>query len=95
MVIGAYRNNEVAELHPLRLALEDLRKAGVRIEELVLRPLTIEHVVSLLVDTLRLEAETVRPLATVLLRKTDGNPFFVQQFLGALHEQRLLRFDAR
>jgi predicted ATPase/serine phosphatase RsbU (regulator of sigma subunit) len=94
LVIGAYRSNEAAEIHPLLLTLEDLRKAGVRIDELALRPLSIEHVVALLGDTLRLDDATVRPLAEVLLRKTDGNPFFLQQFLTALHEQQLLRFDA-
>ena len=94
LVIGAYRNNEVAELHPLLLTLDDLRKAGVRIDEITLAPLKLEHIVALLVDTLRADADTVRPLAETLLRKTDGNPFFLQQFLTALNEQRLLTFDA-
>jgi predicted ATPase/serine phosphatase RsbU (regulator of sigma subunit) len=94
LVIGAYRDNDPAGLHPLLLTLEDLRKAAVRIDEITLRPLAFEDVVTLLGDTLRLEADAVRPLAEVLVRKTDGNPFFIQQFLGALAEQRLLRFDA-
>src|SRR5262249_4124687 len=54
----------------------------------------LEHIVALLGDTLRLDAAAVGPLAEVLLRKTDGNPFFLQQFLAALHEQKLLQFDA-
>jgi predicted ATPase/serine phosphatase RsbU (regulator of sigma subunit) len=51
-------------------------------------------VVALLGDTLRLGGPAVRPLAEVLLRKTDGNPFFLQQFLTALAEQQVLKFDA-
>jgi predicted ATPase/serine phosphatase RsbU (regulator of sigma subunit) len=94
LVIGAYRNNETTELHPWRLTLDDLHKAGVQIDELVIGPLNLEHIVALLADTLRLEANAVRPLAQVLLRKTAGNPFFLQQFLSALHEQQLLVFDA-
>ena len=35
----------------------------------------------------------VSPLAEILLRKTDGSPFFLQQFLTALYEQKLLQFD--
>src|SRR6185312_14563679 len=73
--------------------LDELRKAGVRMDEVALRPLSVEHLVDLLGDTLRLDAATVRPLAQILVRKTDGNPFFVQHFLGSLHEQQLLRFD--
>jgi predicted ATPase/serine phosphatase RsbU (regulator of sigma subunit) len=94
LVIGSYRNNDPSELHPLLLTLDDLRKAGVRIDELTLAPLGLEHVVALVGDTLHLDAAAVRPLAEILLRKTDGNPFFLQQFLTALHDQRLLEFDA-
>ena len=94
LVIGAYRNNDPGELHPLRLTLDDLRKAGVRIDELTLEALQVEHVVALLGDTLHLDAATVHPLAEILVRKTDGNPFFLQQFLTALRDQRLLEFDA-
>jgi len=94
LVIGAFRNNEASELHPLRLTLDQLREAGVRIDEITLRPLTLEQLVDLLGDTLRLAPAEVRPLGELMLRKTDGNPFFVQQFLQSLHEQRLLSFDA-
>jgi predicted ATPase/serine phosphatase RsbU (regulator of sigma subunit) len=93
LVIGAYRNNDAKELHPLLLTLDDIRKAGVRIDEISLGTLNLDHVVELLADTLHLDAAAVRPLAQILIRKTDGNPFFVQHFLGSLHEQRVLRFD--
>jgi predicted ATPase/serine phosphatase RsbU (regulator of sigma subunit) len=93
LVLGAYRSNEANGLHPLLLTLDDVRKAGVRVDEVALRPLTLDHVVELVSDTLRLEAEVVRSLAQILVRKTDGNPFFVQHFLGSLHEQHLLWFD--
>jgi predicted ATPase/serine phosphatase RsbU (regulator of sigma subunit) len=94
LVIGAYRNNDPAQIQPLLLTLDELRKAGVRIDELTLAPLKLDHIVALLGDTLRLDAASVRPLAEILLRKTDGNPFFLQQFLTALHEQKLVQFDA-
>jgi predicted ATPase len=94
LVIGAYRNNDQAAVQPLLLTFDDLRKAGVPVNELALAPLTLDHIVALLGDTLRLDAAAVRPLAEILLRKTDGSPFFLQQFLTALHEQKLLQFDA-
>ena len=93
LVIGAYRNNETSELHPLLLTLGELRKAAVVIDELVLRPLDREAVTMLIADTLRLPGAEVGPLVETLLRKTNGNPFFLQQFLTALAEQQLLRFD--
>jgi predicted ATPase len=94
LIIGAYRNNETAELHPLSLTLDELRKAAVPIDEIVLKPLDLEAVTALVADTLRLDAAEVAPLAATLLRKTNGNPFFLQQFMSALAEQQLLRFDA-
>jgi predicted ATPase/serine phosphatase RsbU (regulator of sigma subunit) len=94
LVIGAYRNNDMAQIQPLLLLREELRKTGVRIAELTLAPLKLESIVALLADTLRMEAAAVRSLAEILLRKTDGNPFFLQQFLAALNEQHLLQFDA-
>ena len=45
-------------------------------------------------DTLHLDAAAVRPLAEILVRKTDGNPFFLQQFLTALARAAPARFDA-
>ena len=31
--------------------------------------------------------------ATIIYTKTDGNPFFVQQFLTTLYQEKLLEFD--
>jgi predicted ATPase/serine phosphatase RsbU (regulator of sigma subunit) len=93
LLIGAYRNNDQAAVKALLLTLDDLRKAGVPVNELALAPLKLEHIVALLGDTLRLDAAAVRPLAEILLRKTNGSPFFLQQFLTALYEQKLLQFE--
>ena len=44
-------------------------------------------------DTLHCDPEEAEPLARLVSRKTGGNPFFVGQFLKALREAELLRFD--
>jgi PAS domain S-box-containing protein len=93
MVIGAYRENEVDAIHPLRSKLEALRKAGVPVHEIVLAPLACEHVVQLIGDSLRCEAEHAGPLAQLVHEKTGGNPFFTIQFIGALAEEALITFD--
>ncbi|GAB1539233.1 hypothetical protein NUACC21_18990 [Scytonema sp. NUACC21] len=41
-LIGAYRDNEVNSTHPLVLTLGKLKKRGVVLKEIVLKPLTIE-----------------------------------------------------
>src|SRR5207237_6204118 len=40
MLIGAYRDNEVAAAHPLARKLDAIRQAGVRPPEISLTPLT-------------------------------------------------------
>jgi hypothetical protein len=44
--------------------------------------------------TLKSEYEAVTPLAKLVFQKTNGNPFFVNQFLSTLHNERLLFFDS-
>ncbi len=41
MLIGAYRDNEVNSTHPLMRKLEAIRKAGAKVQEIVLAPLTL------------------------------------------------------
>ncbi|MDZ8240539.1 MAG: AAA family ATPase [Nostoc sp. ChiQUE01a] len=94
-LIGAYRDNEVKPTHPLALMLEKLRKQGVVLQEITLTPLTLEPLNQLIAETLHQNADMVRPLAELVLRKTEGNPFFVGEFLRTLHSENLLTFDAQ
>ena len=93
-LIGAYRNNEVNPTHPLALMLERLRKQGAVLQEIILKPLTLKPLNQLIAETLHLNADIVRPLAELVLRKTEGNPFFVNEFLRMLYSENLLTFDA-
>ncbi|MDZ8183696.1 MAG: AAA family ATPase [Nostoc sp. ChiSLP02] len=93
-LIGAYRDNEVKPTHPLALMLERLRKQGVVLQEINLTPLTLEPLSQLIAETLHRNADIVRPLAELVLRKTEGNPFFVNEFLRMLYSENLLTFDA-
>jgi PAS domain S-box-containing protein len=93
MLIGAYRDNEVNSAHPLMRKLEAIRKAGARVQEIILAPLAGEELGRLIADSLHCEPERVTPLAQLVHEKTAGNPFFTIQFLSALAEEALLTFD--
>jgi predicted ATPase/signal transduction histidine kinase len=91
LLIGAYRDNEVSPSHALVLALTELHKAGVRMTDLRLEPLSREHVHQLVADSLPgAEEGTVGPLAALAHEKTGGNPFFLTQFMLTLHQDGLL-----
>jgi PAS domain S-box-containing protein len=93
LLIGAYRDNDVTAGHPLLRTLDRIRSAGAMIHEVVLAPLTTEHVGQLIADSLHCGREAASPLAELLQQKTAGNPFFVIQFLHTLAEEGLLAFD--
>lgn len=93
-VLGAYRDNEVSPSHPLIATLDEIRAAHVRVTNIVLGPLSLEHLLELVADTFHCHPERAEPLAKLLRLKTDGNPFFVTQFLAELYKEQLVRFDS-
>jgi predicted ATPase/signal transduction histidine kinase len=92
LIVGAYRDSEIDATHPLSMTLEQIGQK-VDIPRIELRPLADEHVCQLLADTLQRSLPDCAGLAELLVAKTAGNPFFVNQFLRALHQDRLLTFD--
>ncbi|WJR81662.1 trifunctional serine/threonine-protein kinase/ATP-binding protein/sensor histidine kinase [Bradyrhizobium sp. NP1] len=93
MLIGAYRNNEVDALHPLRQRLDAVKNAGAKVAEITLAPLAQEHLGQLIADALRCEPERAASLAQLVREKTGGNPFFAIQFASSLAEEGMLVFD--
>ncbi|MEH2458510.1 AAA family ATPase [Nostoc sp.] len=91
--ILAYRDNEVDVVHPFSLMIEKVRQYGARTTEIILAPLNLAYVNQLISETLHSSAEQVAPLAQLIIQKTDGNPFFVNEFLKTLHQENLLNFN--
>ncbi len=102
LLIGAYRDNEVDEAHPLTISLGVLRTQNVPMRNITLTPLALNDVIQLLRDTL--DPNTVEPneeqfihklmmLAELVMEKTKGNPFFVKQLLHHLCKDGLLIFS--
>jgi predicted ATPase/transcriptional regulator with GAF, ATPase, and Fis domain/tRNA A-37 threonylcarbamoyl transferase component Bud32 len=92
-LIGAYRDNEVGVDHPLRKTQAALAEAGAQLYRISLPPLALEDLTSLVQEALHGTPADSQPLAELLKRKTDGNPFFVIQFLKTLHQEGLITFD--
>ncbi|HEY9663241.1 MAG TPA: serine/threonine-protein kinase PknK, partial [Allocoleopsis sp.] len=92
-LIGAYRDNEVSPSHPLIMALHSLRAKAVVIHDITLAPLTLTDISNLIADTLHRDTVSVQSLAELVIHKTSGNPFFVNQFLKTLYQENLLTFQ--
>ncbi len=93
LVVGAYRDNEVNSAHPLMRKLDAIRKEGACVQEISLAPLAREDLGRLIADTVSCAPRRAAPLARLVHEKTGGNPFFAIQFISALAEQGLIRFD--
>lgn len=92
LIIGAYRDNEVHATHPFTLMIGDLTTGGVSITNITLGPLLMEHVNTLIADTLKCAETQSEPLARIVYQKTNGNPFFVNQILKVLYEEKMLLY---
>ena len=93
LFLGAYRDNKVDDGHRLTISLEVIKKSGLPVQTIPLKPLNPEDISQLLAHTCHCRPEDANPLAEVLMRKTDGNPFFVSQFLTVLSEKDLVGYS--
>lgn len=91
--IWSYRDNEINSAHLLSITLGNLRREGTIINQIILKPLTLDRVNQLIADTLNSGEKYVLPLAEVVWQKTYGNPFFVNQFLKTIYSENLLVFN--
>ncbi|MGH8000996.1 MAG: ATP-binding protein, partial [Brasilonema sp.] len=91
--IGAYRAHEVDANHPLILTLEKIQQSGTIVNYLHLSSLDLQSINQLIVDSFNCSLERGKSLAELILHKTNGNPFFINQFLQSLYQEKLLYFD--
>jgi len=92
LLIGAYRNNEVSQTHPTIQTIEEIKKTGAVVNNIVLPALDISNVRQLVADTLQGDNNSIS-LADLLFNKTQGNPFFLTQLFKTIHSEKLLNFD--
>jgi PAS domain S-box-containing protein len=93
LVIGAYRDNEVGDDHPLVASQERMRAKSERMTVITLGDLVPDDTNQLLADTLQLAATDCRELSQVLMDRTGGNPFYLRQQLYASESEGSLRID--
>ena len=93
LIIGTYRDTEIDAGHPLQLTIDAIKQAGTTLNMLLLAPLEVKGVVRLVMETLSCDYDTGRSLADLLMSKTGGNPFFLNEFLKSLHGEGLVTFN--
>ena len=94
LFIGAYRSNEVDSGHPLKLTFTRIAEQNPTVRELQVAPLALRATTELIRDTFQVGDNHALELARLCHRRTDGNPFFLNQFLTLLVENEVIFFDA-
>ncbi len=93
LLVGAYRENELTASDAFALTLQEIRRAGAPVRQIVLKPLSSADVECLVLDALHCQTQDYQPLARLIHEKTGGNPFFAIQFLTTLAQEGWLTFD--
>ncbi len=92
LILGAYRDNEVNQSHPLEITIGKLEESDLPIGRLHLSPLNFAEMNRLISETLHCSVEDGKELTSLVAEKTNGNPLFVNQFVQSLYENNLLEF---
>jgi PAS domain S-box-containing protein len=93
LLIGAYRDNEITQAHPLMATLEKLKQEPIAINQIMLAPLELGAVAQLIAETLHTRTKSIMPLAELVWRKANGNPYFTNEFLKTLYTEYLIVFN--
>ncbi len=90
LFIGAYRDNEVSSTHKLNDTLKKMKENGAIIHVVDLKPLETKDLEKMLTNALYTKG--VKSLAKLLEKHTQGNPYFIGEFLKELYVKEALYF---
>ena len=93
MVIGAYRDNEVLEHHPLMISMPALKHDCTNVIDIHLQELAGPVIGALLGDTIELTEEDNHQLNQVLCDRTGGNPLVYKTMLSMLYSKGSIFFN--
>lgn len=92
LIIGAYRNNEINENHPLQLSINNLNNNKVDLSTLTLKPLRLNNIQELLHDTLSGSPKKSKDLPNVFMIKHRVTHFLSTHFLKQSMSKNYLIF---
>ena len=93
ILIGTYRENEVGNNHKLKSVLKLCEQKGTKLTMINLKNLDEWVINDILLDSLSCSSSfELFPLTALLLKKTNGNPFYMNQVLQSYYEEGLIYF---
>ncbi len=93
LFIAAYRDNELVQYVPLLQIINDIKASQIYVITIKLEPLNAKDIQAMLIDMLACDHDKGLELAQIILKKTLGNPFFINQFIEKLYNDHILIFN--
>lgn len=94
LVILAYRDTEINPISGLSQLIHEIDKSSTKHLKINVKPLVLKDLSTLISDTLFVKNEQVNDLAKLIHHKTNGNPFFVNEFLKTLYQRGVIVFNS-
>ncbi len=94
-LILSYRNNETPGDHPFMVMLSEIQSLKGNFDNIVLKGLSEKDISLLLSDTMKTKPEKVASLSSLIVRKTDGNPYYINEFLKSLNVNDYIKWNAK
>jgi len=88
--IGAYRPGKLPDDHMLFQTVDNVKAENIPVTTISLHPLSHMHINQLISDTFHCSPAYSKILADTVLEKTQGNPFFINEFITAIYEKHLI-----
>ncbi|CAJ1947917.1 unnamed protein product [Cylindrotheca closterium] len=99
MIVGSYRSNEVDENSILYNRIQSLLgkcdKFCFKIREIDVPSFDVNDVNKMVMSMLSIDddEDATRDLAEICYKRTQGNPFFLSEFMLLLYEEKLVEFN--
>lgn len=95
LIVACYRDNEVDNEHSLIHSLRKIENSSENVKRMSLGGLNFTSVVEMIEDTIHCCKSECSKLAEIVYKKTNGNPFYIKQFLKFCYENGFIYFDLK
>ena len=92
-IVACYRDNEVYDSHPLILSINKMLTRQVNIQQISLAGLAFDSAAQMIADALGCSTDSVTEVTGVIYSKTNGNPFYLKQFIKLCCRKEYIFFD--
>lgn len=92
-IVACYRDNEVYDSHSLILSINKMVTRQAYIQQITIGGLAFDSAAQMISDAFRCSTDYVTELTEVIYSKTNGNPFYLKQFIKFCRRKEFIFFD--